>query len=239
MRNVHIILLGYNTIPAKVGLRNFPVDKVVLLHSPDDVTGEGFGFATLAETFRGELSSMGIEEVDMHVIDAFDLYSITETILKVASDERALYPDSEFWVNITSGTNLMAGAASAASYFIGATLYYVQGMKKDDGMIGSSVKCFSTPRVPDINSLGKMSKDILRFVAGWDYKSNGNKLLNRDVANSLGISVQNASYHLRKLRDDGLLKIEKTVAGRSGKVNERESNISLTDHGRLIATWIS
>lgn len=47
MRNVHIILLGYNTIPAKVGLRNFPVDKVVLLHSPDDNADVYPGYASL------------------------------------------------------------------------------------------------------------------------------------------------------------------------------------------------
>ena len=48
-------------------------------------------------------------------IDAFDMSSIIDAIMDIVESQ-----DPPFYINISGGTNMMAGAATAASFFVGA-----------------------------------------------------------------------------------------------------------------------
>ncbi|MFB6186187.1 MAG: DUF6293 family protein, partial [Halobacteriaceae archaeon] len=110
---VHIVPHGRNTTHVKRGLRAYTgADKVYLLTS-DAFPEEG-------AKLRKDLEEFGYE-VNQHQIDAFDLRSVVDTIVSIARE----HTGDEVYINITGGTNLVAGGATSSAFFIGATPYYV------------------------------------------------------------------------------------------------------------------
>lgn len=82
---------------------------------------EEFKFNQTAEEISSKLENIGFKNTCLVEVNPFDMNDIIEKIVKVAEQEK----DSLIYINITGGTNLMAGAACSASFFIGAKAYYV------------------------------------------------------------------------------------------------------------------
>jgi hypothetical protein len=97
------------------------IRKLYLLHIPDD---SEFKFRGLAMAVKKKLEGAGFDGVVLRQVNAFDMNDIISSIVDIVDHEKPPY-----FVNITGGTNLMAGAACAASFFIGAKAYYVLGKR--------------------------------------------------------------------------------------------------------------
>ena len=111
--SVHIIPHGRVTEHVKRGLRGYDaVDRIYLLPSVK--------FAETGRDLAAELEEFGYD-VEIYEVEAFEMRSVVDTIVSIAKD----HPGEELYVNITGGTNLMAGAATPSAFFIGASPYYV------------------------------------------------------------------------------------------------------------------
>lgn len=212
---VHIVPHGRATIHVKRGLRDYAsVDKVYLLTS-DAFENEGV-------ELESELTEFGYE-VESHLIDAFDLRSAVDTIVGIAKE----YPDDDLFINITGGTNLVAGGATSSAFFIGATPYYVLEPQDDDEDLDDLVMELPAPTQPLTFEIEGLQRDVLVTLGKWDEQDKRGVIM-REIGEELGESAQNISYHINQLETRGL--VEKRSTGRS-------KNIYLTDVGKLYLRW--
>lgn len=212
---IHIVPHGRATIHVKRGLRDYaPVDKVYLLTS-DAFEDEGV-------ELESELAEFGYE-VESRLIDAFDLRSVVDTIVGIAKE----YPDDDLFINITGGTNLVAGGATSSAFFIGATPYYVLEPQDDDEDLDDLVMELPAPTQPLTFEIEGLQRDVLVTLGEWDEQGRKGVIM-REIGEELGESAQKISYHLNQLETRGL--VEKRSAGRS-------KNIYLTDVGKLYLRW--
>lgn len=231
VRDVHLITVGTDAERIKAGLRRMSADKVYLLHSPDGARasdGEVKDFAAIAKSMAEDLRAAGYD-VSLEEVPPYDLGGIVYRMVGISRRERDAGP-VRFWVNISGGTNLMAGAATAASYFLGATVYYVL---RGEGTLQEKVVEFPTPAMPDADRLGDTALDCLRYVASHEAEGD---VTNARMARDMGWSPQKANHSVGVLRDWHLLDVTRGT-GPNGR-NMRESRITLTDHGRLYAAWL-
>jgi hypothetical protein len=212
---VHIVPHGRATIHVKRGLRDYAsVDKVYLLTS-DAFEDEGV-------ELESELTEFGYE-VESHLIDAFDLRSVVDTIVGIAKE----HPDDDLFINITGGTNLVAGGATSSAFFIGATPYYVLEPQDDDEDLDDLVMELPAPTQPLTFEIEGLQRDVLVTLGKWDEQGKRGVIM-REIGEELGESAQKISYHINQLETRGL--VEKRSAGRS-------KNINLTDVGKLYLRW--
>ncbi len=212
---VHIVPHGRATIHVKRGLRDYAsVDKVYLLTS-DAFEDEGV-------ELESELAEFGYD-VESHLIDAFDLRSVVDTIVGIAKE----YPDDDLFINITGGTNLVAGGATSSAFFIGATPYYVLEPQDDDEDLDDLVMELPAPTQPLTFEIEGLQRDVLVTLGKWDEQGRRGVIM-REIGEELGESAQKISYHINQLETRGL--VEKRTAGRS-------KNIYLTDVGKLYLRW--
>lgn len=213
--NVHIVPHGRATIHVKRGLRDYAsVDKVYLLTSD--------AFKDRGVELESELAEFGYD-VESHLIDAFDLRSVVDTIVGIAKE----YPDDDLFINITGGTNLVAGGSTSSAFFIGATPYYVLEPQDDDEDLDDLVMELPAPTQPLTFEIEGLQRDVLVTLGKWDEQGRRGVIM-REIGEELGESAQKISYHINQLETRGL--VEKRTAGRS-------KNIYLTDVGKLYLRW--
>jgi DNA-binding transcriptional ArsR family regulator len=199
----------------KRGLRDYAsVDKVYLLTS-DAFEDEGV-------ELESDLTEFGYD-VESHLIDAFDLRSVVDTIVSIAKE----HPDDDLFINITGGTNLVAGGATSSAFFIGATPYYVLEPQDDDENLDDLVMELPAPTQPLTFEIEGLQRDVLVTLGEWDEQGRKGVIM-REIGEELGESAQKISYHLNQLEARGL--VEKRSTGRS-------KSIYLTDVGKLYLRW--
>ncbi len=212
--SIHIVPHGRVTEHIKQGLQGHSgVDEVHLLSSDR--------FLETSHELANELVAFGYN-VEVHEISAFELRSVVDTIVTIAKK----HPDEEIYVNITGGTNLMAGAATSSAFFIGANPYYVLEPQADES-IEELIVSLPAPTQPLTFDLNDSQREVLEQLGRWD--ATGKRgIIGREVGDKLSISAQNVSYHVGELEEKGLV-----TTNRSG----RRKEIELTDVGRLYLRW--
>ena len=213
--NIHIVPHGRVTSHVKRGLRAYPgADRVYLLTS-DAYEAEGV-------ELQRELEEFGYE-VDTRLIDAFDLRDVVDTIVSIAKQ----HSGDELYINITGGTNLVAGGATSSSFFIGATPYYVlepqDGNEKTDDLVMS----LPAPTQPLTFEIGGLQRELLVTLGRWD-EAGRTDVIMREIGDELGESAQKISYHVDQLEKKGLVETQ-----HDGRTKE----VSVTDVGRLYLRW--
>lgn len=212
---VHIIPHGRNTTHVKRGLRAYPgADNVCLLTSN--------AFLEEGRELRQTLEEFGYT-VDQTQIDAFDLRSVVDSIVSIAQE----HTGDELFINITGGTNLVAGGATSSAFFIGATPYYVLEPQDGDEDLNELVMELPTPTQPLTFEIDGLQREVLVTLGEWE-NSGRTDVIMREIGEHLEESAQKISYHVDQLDKRGLL--EKTTAGRSKKIH-------LTDMGKLYLRW--
>lgn len=214
--SVHIVPHGRVTEHVKRGLRwHSSVEKVHLLSSER--------YKETSIDLGDELSEFGYE-VELHEIQPFELRSVVDTIVTIAKE----YSDLDVYINVTGGTNLMAGAATSSAFFIGAKPYYVLEPQNDEPL-EELIISLPAPKQPLTFDLSDSQREILEILQQWD--SDGKTdVIGREIGDELGESAQNISYHIRSLDEKGL--VETRRAGRRKEIN-------ITDVGRLYLRWTS
>lgn len=230
--NVHIALIGKTKEPVLKGFQFYAVDKLYLLHSPDS---RDFAFQKTAEGVRKRLATVGFRKVILMQINPFDMHSIIQSIVQIMEQEK----QASIHINITGGTNLMAGAACSAAFFIGARTYYV--LDENKLPTGSTLKDqileLPIPSIPYVRCLqGNQLKILKRLL------EHGGTTSNTRLRFELKISPQKLSYHLKQLEAKGFVTTnrgcEETLqkAGKS-KIDRRRLSVLLTNSGKLVASW--
>lgn len=212
--SVHIIPHGRVTEHIKRGLRGYDaVDRVYLLPSVK--------FSKTGRDLVAELEEFGYH-VEIYEVDAFEMRSVVDTIVSIAKD----HPEEELYVNITGGTNLMAGAATSSAFFIGASPYYVLEPQADES-VEELVVSLPAPTQPLTFDLSESQRAVLEQLGEWDSVGKTG-VIGREIGDALEISAQRVSYHIGKLEEKGL--VDTCRAG-------RRKEIDLTDVGRLYLRW--
>jgi CRISPR locus-related DNA-binding protein len=219
--NIHIATVGNTKEPILSGIRQYAaVDKVYLLHSKGKE-----GTEKTANEIKTILEAFGIREIILKVIDPFSMHDIVEVITNIARKES----ENNLFINMTGGTNTMAGAATAASFFVGAQAYYIKHSEKlDKDKLNEGILVeLPVPNIPYHTVLEKTQLLILKTVA----KRNG-KINSKMIANELNISSQIVSYHVIQLKK------KKLITGIEDPNDSRKECLSLTNSGNLVYTWI-
>ena len=212
--SIHIVPHGRVTEHVKRGLQGHSgVDEVHLLSSDR--------FLETSQELANELRTFGYD-VEVHEISAFKLRSVVDTIVTIAKG----HPGEEVYVNITGGTNLMAGAATSSAFFIGANPYYVLEPQADES-IDELIVSLPAPTQPLTFDLSGSQREVLELLGRWDAAGKG-AVIGREIGDELGTSAQNVSYHVGKIEEKGLV---------TTKRNGRRKEIELTDAGRLYLRW--
>jgi CRISPR locus-related DNA-binding protein len=225
--STHIALIGKTEDPVLIGFHHYgEIRKLYLLHSPND---DKFTFKELALGVKKDLEKVGFDGVELRQIDAFDMNNVISSIIDIVDQEKPPY-----FINITGGTNLMAGAACAASFFVGAKAYYV--LEKQEGSSAESeVIELPVPNIPYYRTIDKTQLRVLGEVSKL-----GGRTSNSRLRDSLHMSPQVLSYHIKELARKELIRvIRDQVLSRQGgaKVDSRAITIELTNAGRLVLRW--
>ena len=217
---VHIALVGKTKEPILQGIHQYnAIDKIYLLHSRGDD-----GTEVTAKNIKLDLEPFGIREIILKVIDPFSMQNIVDVITSIATKEST----NTLYINITGGTNLMAGAATAASFFIGAQAYYIKDRKrllKNDPYQNILVE-LPVPNIPYHTALEKTQLKILNEIA-----SRSGKISNKTIADKLNFSPQIISYHVKELKK------KKLINALADEYDSRKEYLYLTDPGKLVIQW--
>ncbi len=237
--SVHIALMGRTKEPVLEGLwkhgslMHGEVFKLFILHSRNSET---FPFENYARDLAKTLVEAGFPNIELIVIDAFNMYNIIETIHNIAEVE----PRREIFVNITGGTNLMAAAACIAAFIIGARAYYVLDTRLIDSDT-SPILELPLPNIPPLKSLQGHQLEILRYLKLRDGRSS-----NVDLRAEIDVSPQVLSYHIKSLEKMRLITTKKgwTTKIQRGqdviqKTDSRALCIELTMAGKLAANVVT
>ncbi|WP_049937227.1 HFX_2341 family transcriptional regulator domain-containing protein [Haloplanus natans] len=215
--SLHIVPHGETTVHIKRGLQaHGSADHVQLLTSEK--------FRSVGDELAEELSEFGYN-VEIDLIDAFDLRDVVDAVVSVARKN----PDQEIYVNITGGTNLMAGAATASAFFIGATPYYVLEPQTGEESIDELVQKLPSPTQPLNFEIEGLQLDVLETLGRWDEEGRKGVIL-REIGEELSESSQKISYHVSQLEEKGLVETE---------MEGRTKHVYVTDVGRLYLQWTS
>ena len=227
--STHIALIGRTENPVLSGYQHYGgIKKLYLLHSPDD---REFKFRGLALEVKKKLEGAGFDGVELRQIDAFDMNNIISTMIAIVDQEKPPY-----FVNITGGTNLMAGAACAAAFFIGAKAYYVLG-RRGGKMAEPEVIELPVPNIPYYRTIDKCQLEVLEWLNRLGGVAPNSRLLD-----SLGVSPQVMSYRIKELARKGLVNVlrgQVPTLGEKMKADRRANTIELTNAGRLVLGWSS
>ncbi len=219
-QHVHICPVGFSPDPILTAIGSLPADKYYFLYDENEQC------ISTMQTVRTALEAINqINNVEIK-IDPFDYGSMVATLMSIHHDETHNDSDTHFYINFTSGTNIVAGACCSMSYFIGATLYYV--MREDPQIIQSKtqrVKIIKTPRIPDIEKMKPFAKDILAKICDSKY---GIEM--KPLSMYMQSSPQKINHHINAFIDSGL--IEKTKNGRNVV-------LKATEQGKMLNSWIN
>ena len=155
---------------------------------------------------------------------------IVQTIFAIANK---FEPSTEFTINITGGTKLISAAAYYSSYYIRAVPWYSQYITDENGNpIEEECGVFpiKAPMAIDMSNYSQLSRRILKFIYEWEQrqKDRSQHLTNQMIADNFGRTKQSIGHHIKNLKEDGLIDIEKVG---------RDNKISLTEHGIMMARY--
>lgn len=212
--NIHIVPHGKDTNHIKKGLRAYnAVDKVYLLTSEK--------FLDNSYKLKEQLIDFGYE-VEIRQINAFELRSVVDTITDIARRHK----NDRLYINITGGTNLMAGAATSTAFFIGATAYYVMEGNNNKDPVSTQVKELPIPTQPLYVEIKGKKRDILEALNKMDGKESLKSM--QELCKNLNEYPQKISFHIADLEKKKLIKTHK-----EGRVIK----IEISPVGRLYLQW--
>lgn len=219
---VHISPIGTRTDEhIRKAIQYFSVDKLYLVPSKESLEK--------AQNLKAELEKLflNMEIIITDEINPFDLDSISNMILEIAKKE--IESKNEVFINITGGTNLMAGAATVAAYISGSKAYYVLNPQDRKMGLEEQIVMLPLPGKSLFSLLNldpkrrKMLSKILKLI-----HDRGEIKMAKELSYELKLTKSTISHHMKRLVRMGF--VEEKIVG-------REKRYVLTNYGRLIAKY--
>jgi predicted transcriptional regulator len=207
LKVLQIATLGDEEDAIYVGIREYPVSKLILIHEPE----LRFRAAEISAKLEGLRIPVERREVEN---PARDMYEVISSIMKEMGDKF-----DDILINVTSGRKLMTCAAISAAFVNGLKAFHVEA---ETPMMLPVLK-FS---YSEVISPSKIS--ILRALD----QTGGVADSLTELSQVSGVEKSLLSYHLRGgrgsrgLEDLGLVEIDRGVQGKL--------LIKLTEMGRLL-----
>lgn len=176
------------------------------------------------------------KDVSLVEVDEADFRGTVETIYQIA---KGYGPNDRFTINVTGGTKIMSSAACFASYTIRAELYYSYLPRDAEGTPdpeNARIIEFGTPVADNTSHYKPIKRRILKFIDAWEAgkidgkDTRGVRLSNIDIAEEFKITKVAVGGHLKTLREDGLISIERD--GRNNSIKLTEDGIMIVRHMR-------
>ena len=223
--HIHFATAGKETDPILKGFKLIPgIEKVYLLYS--------YNYQESADEIESYLEK-GNTASELVPVDAFDFQNVMDHISRIYEKEKATGPH-KYTINVTGGTKLMAFAAYSSAYFIGATVYYIQG--REELPLEEQILTLLTTRAPKHTKSDKKGRDILKFI--YEGTLNNGNVTNQDIEKEFRLSKQQVSYYVRNLREDGLITTDNGLYNpETGTTNYRFNTIKLTQQGHMEAKF--
>ena len=215
--NIHIILVGDTKEPLLAGFNQYnSIDKIYFIHTEKS--------KSVANEIEKELKPLAIKNVHYRKVLPYDMNSVVNIITEIARNESS----NKLFINITGGTKLMSGAATAASFFVGAQAYYVihQDSLPPNSSANDRLVELPVPNIPYHQSLTGIQLDILKII-----NKRGEKVPNTMLKNELNLSPQTLSYNIKELQRKKLIILEEY------ELDSRKKHTSITNAGKLVVAW--
>lgn len=208
-RVLQIALCSEGTKGIKAGLRTFPSDKFIIIHT-GNVAYEVNEFVRQLS----EVLEMDAEAKEVHSTGFDDVLDALSSVLQLNLDKF-----DDIYVNLTEGDKLLSCSALAVCFLFGVKAYYITG---------------ETPYVFPIIRLGyqkilpEAKLNILRVIA----KTGGYASSLEELSELTGYDKSQLSYHINGAPDSrglsalGLVFVEKGARGRL--------SIRLTAQGKIL-----
>lgn len=199
-RHIHFCNIGLDPEPTlAVCKTEYPPDKIYLINSyrreGDDV------YARTEEIVRERLKGVNICDLETIEVDPYDMDELMERIEKAVVSECEQHRDCRFHFNITSGTNIAAGAMCVIAMSRSDTdMYHV---KKDEFCLDESERGRPMSiELADLESV-RMLESSQKEADLMEELSSGRKT-NRELAGVIS-SPSLLSYHLKQLSSRRLI----------------------------------
>lgn len=193
---LQIATVGPETDPVMVGVREYPVSKLILIHRDDD--------RDRVRELEDQLGPLKLD-IETRALDGDVLLGVLRTVTEIVAEEQDHHED--VYINVTSGDQLMSCAALSAAFVNGIKAFGV----RDGQPVQMPVLKFSYQEL-----VSESKFEILEALqaAGGSVES-----LN-DLAETSGLEKSLLSYHIRGGRDSkgleelGLVDVDRGVQGR-------------------------
>ena len=183
-----------------------------------------------------EKLNVGKRTCEKRTIKPFDFLNVVDSMYDIYEKYKEEYPDAEFSVDITTGTNLTSAAACTTAFFTNASVYYMSDARLfPEKSLKELLIPIQSPKIPDVNRLGGISKDILKIMA--DEQDQGHEVTNSSIASMMGMQPQAVVYHVKRLEEAGLVTIERGYTSK-GKIDNRKKLIKIKREGRFVLRWV-
>jgi CRISPR locus-related DNA-binding protein len=230
-KTTQIVLVGWDYERVLAGIRSFPLDKLILLPTPQEereirIRGSGKTSLDYAKRLEQTISEVMRVEIELHPIPAHDFEEAFKTIVSVVKQEQS--EGSEVILNVSSGTKIMSAAAICAAFIHGiktcytipeTEIYEAQGAKDT----------ITLPMLVGFKPLQTLSESAV-LVLNTLKRIGGRTETMKVLANRLGWSrdeLGKLSYHLSKLEAYGLIRTKRVG---------RELTIQLSETGFILAS---
>ncbi|WNY22949.1 hypothetical protein MmiHf6_02430 [Methanimicrococcus hongohii] len=218
---IHICPVGFYPEPILAVFRsNLPCDKFYLLYNEHN---EVLSALAIVEDSMNRIGQKNIEKV---CVDPYNYADVVAKILSIHHKEKKNDVNTEFYINFTSGTNVVAGACCSASYFIGATLYYIMDARQYPELSSKElIKIIPVPKIPDMEKMKPFSKNLLLSICE---KENG--IMMEELSRiTEGSTPQRLNHYLTKFIESGLVLKKK---------EGRNTIVIPTEQGKMFSTWV-
>lgn len=224
---IHIALLGENPNHIKTSFSRFErIDKLVLITSEK--------FKQNAITIQKNYSELLATDISYYIIDPFNKDSalgISDIIKKIRSENK----DADILMNITGGTNLMAGIALSAAFMVGCEeVYYLLDPSKMNKVQSDLIK-IPIPRIIFPEIIRDKQKELLIAISNKlrhdniEYLTNIRKFADEFYHNKKENPVQTIMVHLKPLEEMNLIRINR---------DSKERRIELTEAGKVMLRFL-
>jgi len=220
-RAVHICPVGFYPEPVLAVLgSNLSCDKFYFLYNNHK------NVLSALTTVEDTMSRAGQRDMERIEVNPYNYAETIAKILDIHHKEKKKNANTEFYINFTSGTNVVAGACCSVSYFIGATLYYVMDINQYPDLSSKErIKIIPVPRIPDIEKMKPFAKSLLLEICE---KTEG-ITMDELTRFSGGSTPQKLNHHLNRFIESGLV---------LKKRNGRKMMVIPTDQGKMFSSWV-